>query len=256
MKSGPASAGLGAWVACPAPRAWPRVRLYCVPFAGGGASTFRAWPALLPAGVEMRAIQLPGREGRLREVPYRNLASLVAELAYVLAPELELPFAIFGHSLGALIAFELARQLRRNGGPQPVHLFVSAHRAPHLQDPEEPLHALPEAQFIEKLQFRYGGIPDVIRGDPELLQLFLPMLRADMTMLETHRYAAEEPLDTPITAFGGRDDPRAPIAGLEAWRTQTVGAFRTEQLAGGHFYLNEARAPLVASIARDLVAFA
>jgi medium-chain acyl-[acyl-carrier-protein] hydrolase len=236
------------WFHCRRPSPNARLRLLCFPYAGGGVSVFRTWPELLPADLEVWAIQLPGRDGRMREPIPETVQAVAAAAADGLVPHLDTPFACFGHSMGALIAFEFARQLRRRGDPGPTHLFASARRAPQLPQRDAALHTLPDALFLEELRQRYNGIPAAILAEPELLKLFLPMLRADFKMIETYQYAAEAPLACPITALGGDQDGLATPEDLAAWRAQTHGAFNQMQLPGGHFYLQTALPQLLAAV--------
>lgn len=238
------------WVVCPKPNGTARLRLFCFPYAGAGPSIFRAWSDDLPREVEICAIQLPGREGRFKEPPFRRLAPLVQALATGIAPWLTIPFAFFGHSMGALVSFELTRELRRRGATTPVHLFLSGRRAPQVPEPD-PLHMLPEPELLAKLR-AMGGIPEVVLREPELVALFLPILRADLTVIEAVDVALEEPLECPISTFGGTQDGRASRADLEAWRQHTRRDFTLEMLPGGHFFLQSARLSLLRSMSRTL----
>ncbi|MBI1790829.1 MAG: thioesterase [Acidobacteria bacterium] len=228
-----------------------RIRLFCFPFAGGGASVFRHWAADLPADFEVCAVTLPGREDRWWEAPYRHLAPLVEAVAGAFGSYLDAPFAFFGHSMGALIAFELARQLRRSYQAVPIHLFVSAARAPHQPDYEQPIHHLPEPLFLKKLR-RYQGVPGEIWENPEFMKLVLPAIRADFALCETYAYSPEYPLDCPISAFGGDRDRKVSRRDVAAWRHETQGPFRLRILPGNHFFLHDARKPLLQAIVQDL----
>lgn len=241
------------WVAYPDPRPDAALRLFCFPHAGAGAAIFAGWPSLLPRTIDVAAVRLPGRETRLREAPYRRLDLLVDALEAALRPHLDRPFAFFGHSLGALVAFELVRRLRHRGGPLPSHLHVAGRRAPQLPDREPPVSALDDAAFVTELQRRYDGIPRAILDDVELLRLFLPMLRADCELLEGYVYRSEAPLPTPISAYGGRADERARGEDLAAWSVQTIGPFAMDVFAGGHFFLHDAQAELAAAVERELL---
>lgn len=241
------------WFHCPQPRSQPRFRLFCFPYAGGGVAAYRSWPNHLPADVEVCSVQLPGRDDRMREKPCSDLKALVDVLANGLAPRLVPPYAFFGHSMGALIAYELVRCLRGQGANPPVHLFVSARRAPHVPNPDPPCHQLPDQGFLQILVRRYNGIPQAILAEPELMKLFLPILRADFTLMETYQHVAAEPLDQAITVFGGMDDQIVSRAGLAAWKDVTRGAFEVHMMPGGHFFLQNAQAALLEVIARQLV---
>ncbi|MBW4636535.1 MAG: putative thioesterase [Iphinoe sp. HA4291-MV1] len=230
----------------------PLLRLFCIPYAGGHASIFHHWANQLPPNIEVCAIQLPGREKRLKEQPFTHLLPLIQSLAPVLLPDLDIPFAIFGHSTGALISFELARQLRHQKAPNPVYLFVSASRAPQLPITEPPIHQLPDAAFIEKLS-RYQGTPEEILINPELMEIFLPTLRADLAINETYIYSHEPPIDYPISAFGGLQDKEVSRDDLAAWCDQTHSTFTLRMFPGNHFFLHSDHQALLSSISQDLI---
>jgi medium-chain acyl-[acyl-carrier-protein] hydrolase len=224
------------------------MRLICLPYAGGGTAAYRPWSELLPYDIDLCLVKLPGREMRMQEEPYDNLDSLIDELVLALGPLLDRPVAIFGHSMGALIALELARRLRSRGCPEPEYLLVSGRRAPQIPDPDPPLHKLPDAAFVAALVRRYNGIPPVLLQNADLLRLFLPTLRADLAMIETFRFIDESPLDTPIAVFGGWNDGRATQSHLAAWRELTRGPFALQMFPGDHFFIQTVRDELVASI--------
>jgi surfactin synthase thioesterase subunit len=241
-----------AWLLQPVSRPLARARLYCFSHAGGGASAYRLWPAGLPASLDVAAVQLPGREGRLREPPYASIPAIVEALLPGLRAHLDRPFAFFGHSMGAIVASELARALEATGGPRPLHLFVSGRRPPHVPDPETPLHVLPDPAFVDELTHRYGGIPAEILRHADLMELLLPAIRADIRALETFRPAPRAPLPVPVSAFGGADDRRTPRAHLEAWAGVTSSAFRVRVFPGAHFYLEACRDAVLADLAACL----
>ncbi|MFG2572650.1 thioesterase II family protein [Streptomyces sp. NPDC048481] len=228
-----------------------RVRLFCLPHAGAGASAFAAWPGLFPPEVEIVAVQLPGREDRVGEPHPASVDAAVRMVAVALRPYLQGPYAFFGHSGGALLAFELARALRRRG-TQPGHLFLSGQSAPGHDVAVPELHRLSDDDFGAALR-SLDGTSDTVFGDPELMKLLLPTLRADFTLWENHRHRPDQPLSVPITALGGDTDPRAPVSGLHAWREQTTGAFSVEVFPGGHFYLNDSEAELAAIVGGTLL---
>jgi medium-chain acyl-[acyl-carrier-protein] hydrolase len=180
---------------------------------------------------------------------------LAASATQAMLPLLTMPFVFFGHSLGAMTSFEVARQLRRGGHPQPLRLFASAHRAPHLPHPHPLLHRLPDTAFIDQMCDQYGGIPQAVLDNPELVELMLPCLRADFTVFETYRYVDEAPLACPITAFGGMRDRRITEREIGEWRQQTTENFRYEMFDGDHFFLQDRREQLLASVMRDLSAY-
>src|SRR5262249_1482612 len=162
------------------------------------------------------------REGRFMEPAYADLPALVGALVLAIAPLLDVPFAFFGHSMGAFIAFELARELRRTSRPLPVHLFVAAARAPHLPDRDTPYRSLADEEFVARLK-RLNGFPTAVLETPELLDIILPTLRSDITLCERYAHQSEKPLDCPITAFGGRSDGKVRVGELAAWRALTRG---------------------------------
>lgn len=228
-----------------------RVRLFCLPHAGVGASAYRTWHTGLGPEVEVCAVQPPGRESRFREPPYRRLVDLADAVADAIAPETDRPYALFGHSMGAWVAFEVARRLdgRRAG---PACLIVSGRRSPQSEAEAPPIHQLPDDAFIEELMQRFGGIPDAILRDRSVLDLFLPTLRADMEAVETYEYVPGSVLSCPVWAVAGARDPWVSRATLEAWRVETTGRFEVRTFPGGHFYLVEAQGELLALITQAL----
>ncbi|HJR08604.1 MAG TPA: alpha/beta fold hydrolase [Pyrinomonadaceae bacterium] len=239
------------WFSSPKPNPRARLRLFCFPYAGGDAVIYRSWPEMLPAEIEISAAQLPGRGRRMREVPYTALMPLVEAMSDAILPHLDRPFAFFGHSMGAMIAFELARHLRERANVQPVHLFVSGRPAPQIPRVPSVRYDAPEPEFIEELRSLEGTPPEVF-SHPELMQLMLPLLRADFSVVHTYAYAPAPPLDCPITAIGGLLDEEANREHLEAWREHTNAAFKVRMLQGNHFFLNTQRALLLSVIAQEL----
>lgn len=256
-KSGSATAATAStsFVTIFKPNPGARLRLFCFPFAGGSSASFRSWISEFPLEVqeitELCAVRLPGHEMRPNETLASHIDPIVRELLPTWAAYGSLPFVFFGHSMGTLVSFELARELRRWRMPGPVHMVVSGHRAPQLPDPRPGIHALADSEFLEALR-SYGGTPDAVLENPELIQLFMPVLRADFSVCETYKYRPEEPLDCPITAFGGLDDPTVTPGELAAWKAQTRQAFSLRMFPGDHFFLRSSQTLLLRMLAHEL----
>jgi surfactin synthase thioesterase subunit len=243
---------MNTWLSFSKPPQKARLRLFCFPHAGGGASLFRTWTRDLPADVHVCAIRLPGREGRITEAPFTRLQPLVQTLRKALWRYLDIPFAFFGHSLGALVAFELAREIAARNGTQPSTLFVSGHRAPQIPYPRKPICALPPEEFLQELR-HLGGTPVEVLQSPELMDLLLPVLRADFAVCETYVYESGERLQSPISAFGGSDDPEVSNDDLTGWGTETDASFKLRILPGDHFFFLTARDALLEAVSQDLM---
>jgi surfactin synthase thioesterase subunit len=228
------------WLARQPVRGECRLRMFCFPFAGGGAQIYRNYAQMLPQGVEVCAVQLPGRERRFGEPALSSVAETLTRILPIMRQSIDRPYVIFGHSLGALTGFELVRSMREIGLPLPVHLIVSGHRGPQLPDPDPPIHGLPDSEFIEELT-ALNGTPAEVFESPELVELMLPLLRADFAAAETYRYEDAEPLECPITALGGDSDPLVSAAEIEGWRIQTRAAFESHILAGDHFFFQQSQ---------------
>ncbi len=232
------------WLTCPQANPKAKLRLFCFHYAGGGGLIFRNWSAYFSPSIELLAVELPGRGKRLREPPYTQLKPLIQALSLALYSYLDKPFVFFGHSMGGLVCFELARQLRREYDLTPQHLFVSACRAPQIPDPYPPIHQLEKSEFIEELR-RYNGTPEAVLQNQELMDLLLPCLRADFAVLETYNYQPEHPLDCDITAFYGLEDQQVNQAEMQAWEKQTTADFCLQTLPGDHFFLHSHQSVLI-----------
>lgn len=238
------------WFVRFAPIRTPRVRLFCFPYAGGGAAIHRRWQEELPAGVEVWSVRMPGREVRLREPAFFRMTPLIDALEREFAALDDVPFAIFGHSLGALTGFEIARRLERVGSG-PTHVFVSAHRAPQLPLRMTAVHLADDETILRRLR-RYGGTPREIYDHPDLLEALLPSLRRDFAVSETYRFLDPTRLAASLTAFAGRSDESADAAAMEPWREVVDGKFRLHLFDGGHFFWNDDPRPVLRQVASDL----
>lgn len=205
---------------------------------------------MMPDGIEVCPLHLPGRSVRIQEAPISSLESLLRELAREMLPYLDRPFAFFGHSMGALISFELARRLRAVNGPAPIQLLVSAWRSPDLIDHKRD-YELPRAEFIEVLR-RLNGTPEEILADAEALELLLPVLRADFEVVQAYRYREEQPLDCPIKAFVGAHDPGTTPEQMSGWKKHTTASFSLSIFAGDHFFIHESKTQLITAVANEL----
>ncbi|MFE2179017.1 thioesterase II family protein [Streptomyces sp. NPDC059455] len=221
-------------------------RLICFPHAGAGAGAYAEWSGWLPRDVELVAVQLPGRQNRIAEEPFTDVRPLVNVLVHALRPVLNGPFAFFGHSCGAALAYELAQALRPRGHQGPEQMFLSAQPAPD-QTGIRPLHNLPDEEFRVEM-IRLGGIDPEILADEDVMGSLMAVLRADFTLWERHRLVSGPSLACPITVLAGRSDPRAPVGTLDAWKALTTARFDTRLYEGGHFYFQERIAEVVGFI--------
>ena len=224
--------------------------LVCFPYAGAGAAVFREWREHLPTSISPLAIEYPGRGSRLAERPLRSVAELSASAAEALLPILRRPYAVFGHSLGARVAYEFTRLLSALGHP-PVHLFVSGCRALHLPPTEPSSYALPLPELCDRLR-RWGGAPEEVLTQPELLALLEPALRADLEAAERHQSTGIADADVPITAFAGTNDSLAPRELVADWSKYTSRYFALRLVPGGHFFLQSSQPLLIATLVREL----
>ncbi|WP_276915247.1 gramicidin S biosynthesis thioesterase GrsT [Aneurinibacillus aneurinilyticus] len=228
-----------------------KLRLFCVPYAGGGASVFHEWSHFFPKEIEICSIQLPGRENRGMEDPLTDLQQIVEIAAEEIQPLINIPFAFFGHSMGALISFELARKIRQKNNVNPVHLFVSGRHAPQISCTKQDYHLLPDDQFIQELRL-LNGTPEIVLQNAEMMGILLPRLRADFSACGSYQYKNNEPLDCPITAFGGKDDIGVTYQSLEAWREQTKKEFSVCMYPGDHFFLYDSQHEMIEFMCKQL----
>lgn len=216
-----------------------RLRLLCLPFAGGGVGMYRSWIGAAPAGVAVLPVQLPGRERRMGEPAYTSMKALVDDLVRDLSALLAEPWAVFGHSMGGAIAHALAVAATQ-AGVEPARLIVSARRAPGVAPSHPPLFALPRDHLIAEMQRRYGPLPEVLSRHPGLLDSFLPTMRADFRLLETWQAPEGRLLRCPLLTLAGSDDTAVPPASLLPWADATSGDCEHEVLPGGHFFARDA----------------
>lgn len=228
-----------------------KLRLFCFPYGGAGGSIYQSWFPLVPPDIEICPVQFPGRETRYREPLLTRIEALVEELAQGFQTPPEGPFAFFGHSIGALVAFELARELRRMRAPGPFLLALSGYPAPHLARERPKVSHLPKQELFEALLADFD-VSDEVRAYPELLDLVLPALRADFEAVEAYVYRQEPPLDSPIVVFGGSEDREARAAQLREWAEHSRSFFRMHLFQGGHFFLNTSREVVVATLVAAL----
>lgn len=239
------------WCAYPDPKPQAELRLFCLPYAGGSTAVFSSWPKQLPNFVEMCSIQLPGRGARLKEPPHTNLIESAQSIASAIVSECDKRFALFGHSMGAMLSFEITRCLRSRYGRMPAQIFVSGRRAPHLPKTEPQTYDLPKDEFIKELQ-RIEGTPEAVLNNEELLQLYIPVLRADFQACQTYPYKDGPPLDCPIVAYCGTQDEEEHQQTMEAWREQTTKSFKLRMIEGNHFFLHGNETTLLRSLSEEL----
>lgn len=229
-----------------------RPRMFCFPYAGGNAQVFRAWQRNFPANVEICPVEFPGRGKRMSERPFTRIKALVTAVADAIFSGSLDPFFFYGHSMGAVISFELARELRRRGSTGPRQLFLSGRRAPTVPDSEGPTFNLPHDEFVAELK-RLNGTPPELFNSPEVTELFFPLLRADFEMVDTYTYESEEPLSCPITVYGGLQDEHVSREALGEWEKQTTATYEQRMFPGNHFFIQDPRNEFHMALRRDVV---
>nr|AUN37123.1 thioesterase [uncultured bacterium] len=223
------------------------MRLFCFPYAGGLASIYHTWPQFLPENVELYAAQLPGRGSRTKEPSFTNIQPLVEAIVPAIRPHLDKPFAFFGHSMGALISFELAHKLRQQYDIEPVHLFISGCRPPQFRIIDNDAYKLPDPEFIEELR-RLNGTPKEVLEHAELMELIIPILRADFEICQTYASTPKSQLSCPMTIFGGLQDIDVSRQYLEGWGEYTTAPSSLRMLPGDHFFLHSAERTLLQQV--------
>lgn len=241
----------GSWLRTSAGTGRAPLRLLCFAHAGGGAAFFHPWRQVLSPDIDVCPVVLPGREARLHEQPHTRLEELIPELTAALEPFLDRPYALFGHSMGAMLAYETARALEAGTARPPSCLIASGRRAPQLPARRPPLYALPEEAFLDAVS-RLGGMPAEVVDHPDVLRLFMPAMRADFELNETYTHQAGALLRCPVSALTGDGDPEVDLEEMASWRHVTAGAFSLRVFRGGHFYHRGRPADVLAAIRADL----
>jgi surfactin synthase thioesterase subunit len=230
------------------------MRLFCLPSAGYGAAMYHGWGAELPGEIEVCALTLPGRETLLSQPPVGDLMELVERIVDNTLAEFDRPFSLFGHSMGAWLAYELAHALSRRAIPAPVSLIVSGRRAPSFRIESAPMHILDDGDLITEIQKRYGPISRAVLDEPAIVSLLLPALRADLRCLETYQFDTRPKLSCPVYVLGGDSDHAVPPDHLESWRSIVSGDFYVHRFAGDHFFLQkESRRDVLNLVARSML---
>jgi surfactin synthase thioesterase subunit len=231
-----------------------RWRLVCFPHAGGNANSYFNWSEELHGDGSLFAVQLPGRDMAAPFSIPSTFEPWIDRVAQDLSQLVSDRCVFFGHSLGAILAFEVTRALRRQGRSTPIHLFVSGRAAPHLYTEDRILASLPDRAFLERVSVLYGGIPASLLAEPDIMRMFLPILRGDFVLANQYEFAPGPLLDIPITAYGGAHDPCVSTAQLDGWREHTSSSFSLRVFPGDHFYLHDRKAQVVQDLWRDGIA--
>ncbi|WP_434990359.1 thioesterase II family protein [Xanthomonas melonis] len=243
------------WMPALAPVTGSGVRLFCLPYAGGGASIYRQWSRLLSHHVSAVPLRLPGREMRILDAPIDKLDLMLDALVTVLRPYVHQPYALFGHSMGALIAHELTLRLRAEGLALPILLGVSGRQAPHIPNPAgwESVRGMSDTRFRDILM-RINAATEAVLANPALYALLLPTLRADFSLCEDYQVRPPRPLPVPIIAFGGTHDPSVALEAVREWARHTTMGFSMNAIEGDHFFINSHAAQMCGAIEQYLVA--
>lgn len=239
------------WLTCAQPNPQAKMRLFCFPYAGGSAQLYHKWAAKLPATVEVCPIQLPGRGNRMKDAPFQHVTPLVKAISKAILPYLHKPFSFFGYSMGAIIGFELTRLLQAEYGLKPLHLFVAGRTAPQVVIDKPHTYHLPDAEFLESLK-DLNGTPKELMANAELMQLMIPLLRADFEVCQTYSYVPGPRLDCPMTVYGGTQDEHVSLEDYEAWQAQTTGPFKLKMFEGDHFFIHSHQQQLLQTLADEL----
>ena len=213
------------------------MNLFCLPFSGGTVYSYQKFKPLFPKSITMIPVELPGHGKRFREPLLTNIHAMVEDIYEHIRPQLQAPYAIYGHSLGALLSYLLARKLSQEPVPFPVHLLVSGHQGPSIPEKENNLHLLPQAEFLMRLQ-QYGGIPEEVAAINELMELFIPMMRSDFQAISAYHYTPAVPLELPVTVMVGSEEEISREEAI-AWQEVTTQKIQLQEFSGRHFFIFE-----------------
>jgi medium-chain acyl-[acyl-carrier-protein] hydrolase len=230
----------------------PLFRVFCMPYAGGTADIYRGWQRWFPEQIDICLVHLPGRGKRVREEPFTQLTPLVKAIAANIGGAIKVPYALYGHSMGALISFELGRELLEKHAHSPAQIFVSGCRAPQWPKNEPPTYNLPRDKFIDELK-RLNGTPREVFDDPELMEVFFKILRADFEIVDTYEYRPKERLSCPITVYGGLQDEDVPVESCRAWQEQTSVDCKVQMFEGDHFFIRNPRSEFGWAFRNDIM---
>jgi surfactin synthase thioesterase subunit len=230
----------------------PSLRLFCFPYAGGSVEVYRSWQRWFPAQIDLSLVHLPGRGKRLQEQAFTRAIPLVNAIADHVGPLTASPYALYGHSMGALIAFELTRELLRRRCAGPQHLFVSGHRAPQVPRTGRTTFRLPHDEFIGELS-KLNGTPKEVLDNPELMELFIGLLRADFELVETYEYHPAAQLSCPITVYGGLNDKDVSVENCHAWKEQTSASCKVRIVSGDHFFIRDPKSEFISAFQNDIL---
>ena len=240
------------WFECLSRSKAPRLRLFCFPYAGGSADIYRSWRNWFPEQIDLCLVHLPGRSKNMGRRAFSQLVPLVAEIANHISLLTDIPYALYGHSMGGLISFELARELSHQLRTVPKHLFVSGCRAPQYPRDEPLTFNLPHDAFIAELK-KLNGTPEEVLANSEVMELFIDLLRADFELVETYQYHPGDHLSCPITVYGGIEDEHVPMEACHQWQKQTSASCKVRMFSGDHFFIRNAETDFVNAFRTDLL---
>jgi medium-chain acyl-[acyl-carrier-protein] hydrolase len=226
-------------------------RLFCFPYAGATAAAYRPWNAMMPPNIELVVVELPGRL-HLRDKPPEDMKAIVDTIYPQILPFLDKPFAIFGHSFGSIVSYEVTKRLQTENKKLPTKLFVSARRAPHLPSRFRQASGLPDQEFIDEMQNMYQAIPEAVLKEKELLKMLLPILKVDIRINETYIGKLDPLLNVPLQVYYGTKDNTITPDEMEQWKAVTQKDFQIKSFEGGHFYIDKEKGTIITEITKNL----